>query len=126
LKLLLDEHIWPGMVPLLKRMLQGLDVVSIHDFCSGRLMNCDDGIILRECILAERVLVTFDVNSIPWRLGEMAVDQEDHAGVVFFSAKSCAQNDYAGLARSLVQLVIAESDSDWTNRVVFVSRPAAL
>ena len=103
-------------------MLPQLQVESLHHFSGGRLMNCDDGIILRECRSEKWILVTFDVNTIPAILSEMAVNQEEHAGVVFISSKSFAQNDHPSLARALVELASGELDADWTNRVVFLSK----
>lgn len=85
-------------------------------------MNCDDGIILRECQREKWVLVTFDVNTIPAILTEMAVNQEEHAGVIFISSKSFAQNDYPGIAHALAELARDELDTDWTNRVMFLSK----
>lgn len=103
------------MLPLVK-------VESLHHFSGGRLMNCDDEIILRECQKEKWILVTFDVNTIPAILSEMAVNQEEHAGVIFISSKSFAQNDHASLARALVELAHGEVDADWTNRVMFLSK----
>ena len=122
MNLLLDEHIWPGVAEIVRDLLPQVQVESIHDFRGGRLMNCEDGIILRDCMNGEWTLVTFDVNTIPALLGEMAVNQEDHAGVVFVSSKSFAQNDHPSLARALVELARSELDADWTNRVVFLSK----
>jgi hypothetical protein len=122
LNLLLDEHIWPGVAAIVRDLLPQVQVESIHDFCGGRLMNCEDGIILRECLNGNWILVTFDVNTIPAILGEMAVTQEDHSGVVFISSKSFAQNDHSALAKALVELARGEFDADWTNRVLFLSK----
>jgi predicted nuclease of predicted toxin-antitoxin system len=122
LNILLDEHIWPGVVSTIRAMLPQLQVESLHHFSGGRLMNCDDGIILRECRREKWILVTFDVNTIPAILSEIAVNQEEHAGMIFISSKSFAQNDYPSLARALVELARSELDADWTNRVVFLSK----
>jgi hypothetical protein len=85
-------------------------------------MNCEDGIILRECLNRKWILLTFDVNTIPAILGEMAINQEDHAGVVFVSSKSFVQNDHSTLAKALVELARGEVDTDWKNRVLFLSK----
>ena len=122
MNLLLDEHIWPGVAAIVRDLLPQVQVESIHDFRGGRLMNCEDGIILRECLNGNWILVTFDVNTIPAILGEMAVNQEDHAGVVFVSSKSFAQNEHFTLAKGLVELARGEFDADWTNRVLFLSK----
>jgi hypothetical protein len=122
LNLLLDEHIWPGVAAMIKASLPQVQVESIHDFRGGRLMNCDDEAILRECTNGKWSLVTFDVNTIPALLGEMAVNQDDHAGVIFVSSKSFAQNNHSSLAKALVELARGEFDTDWTNRVLFLSK----
>jgi hypothetical protein len=42
--------------------------------------------------------------------------------VVFISSKSFAQNDHSALAKALVELARGEFDTDWTNRVLFLSK----
>jgi predicted nuclease of predicted toxin-antitoxin system len=121
LKLLLDEHIWPGVAVLLKQIVQAAEVESIHGLRGGRLMNSDDAVILREAHQAGRVLVTFDVNTIPALLQEMAALDDEHSGVIFISAKSFAQNDHNGIARALAEILRDETDVAWTNRVVFLN-----
>jgi len=123
LNLLLDEHVWPGAALLVRKNLPSLQIESLHHFADGRLMNCDDGVVLEEAGRAGCVLVTFDVNTIPALLREKAMAQEHHAGVIFVSSKSFPQNDHQGLARALVELMRSESTSVWTNRVVFLRKP---
>ena len=122
MKLLLDEHIWPGVAGLVKQMIPAADVESIHSFCRGRLINSDDAVILREARQAGRALATFDVNTIPALLQEMAAVDDDHSGVIFISAKSFAQNDHNGIARALAEILREEADTIWTNRVIFLNR----
>lgn len=126
MKLLLDEHIWPGVVPLVKQIVPAAEVESIHAFCGGRLMNSDDAVILREAHQAGRILVTFDVNTIPALLQEMAAVDDEHGGVIFISAKSFAQNDHNGLAMALAGILRDESDADWTNRVMFLRKKSSV
>lgn len=123
MKLLLDEHIWPVVATLVKQIIPAADAESIHGFCGGRLMNSDDCIILHEAHLAGRVLVTYDVNTIPTLLQEMAAANEEHSGVIFISSKSFAQNDHNRIARALAELLRDEAGAVWTNRVMFVSAP---
>jgi hypothetical protein len=125
LKLLLDEHIWPGLASLVKLTLPAADVESINTFSGGRFLNCDDAAILREARRAGRILVTFDVNTIPALLHEMAAAEELHSGVIFFSAKSFAQNDHQGLVLALAGLLPDETAADWTNRVMFLRKRTA-
>jgi predicted nuclease of predicted toxin-antitoxin system len=122
LKLLLDEHIWPGLASMVKLTLPAAYVESIHTFSGGRFLNCDDAEILREARRAGRILVTFDVNTIPALLHEMAAAEELHSGVIFISAKSFTQNDHQGLALALAGLLRDETSADWTNRDMFLHK----
>jgi len=122
LKLLLDEHIWPGVAGLVKRQTPAAEIISLHHYCAGRLMNVGDDEVLTEARRGGWTLVTFDLNTIPRLLREKAVASEDHGGIIFISSKSFAQNDHAGLAQALSMVARAEAEKDWTNRVMFLSR----
>jgi len=122
LKLLLDEHIWPGVAELVKRQTPKAEAVSLHHYCAGRLMNVGDDEILTEARRGGWTLVTFDLNTIPRLLREKAVASEDHGGIIFISSKSFAQNDHAGLAQALSMVARAEAEKDWTNRAMFLIR----
>jgi hypothetical protein len=121
-KFLLDEHLSPEVARIATRLAKRLPVVSLHDWRNGLFVGQSDGNILREALKEQAVLVTFDVNSIPSLLREMAVAGEDHAGVVFIPSKSYPQNDSAGLAAALVRLWHSNKAAVWTNRVVFLTR----
>jgi predicted nuclease of predicted toxin-antitoxin system len=122
LKLLLDEHVWPRVAELVLRALPTAQIESLHHHAGGGLLNTDDAVLLGEACRGGWTLVTFDVNTIPALLRDMAVTGQEHGGVIFISSKSFAQNDHAGLAEALGELWRTESDADWTNRVVFLSR----
>ena len=122
LKLLLDEHIWPGVAALILRCTPGAQVESIHHYAGGGLMNTNDEEILHEAGREGWTLVTFDLNTIPALLREKAAAGEDHGGVIFVSSKSFAQNDHARLAQALGMVAQAESGADWTNRTIYLSR----
>jgi hypothetical protein len=77
---------------------------------------------LREAAAARLTLVTFDVNTIPTLLQEMAREEESHGGVVFISSRSFTQNDSKGIAAALLRLWSDGATADWTNRVVFRSK----
>jgi glycosyltransferase A (GT-A) superfamily protein (DUF2064 family) len=122
LKLLLDEHVWPGVAELIRRTRPTAHIESLHHHAGGSLMNTDDAVLLGEARRGGWMLVTFDVNTIPVLLRDMAVSGQEHGGVIFISSKSFAQNDHAGLAEALGELWLTDPDADWTNRVVFLSR----
>ncbi len=122
MKLLLDEHIWPGVAELVKRQMPEAEVESIHHYDHGSLINTTDDEVLTEALRDGWTLVTFDLNTIPRLLSEKAMAKEDHGGIVFISSKSFAQNDHARLAQALSLVARSESAADWTNRVMFLSR----
>ena len=120
MKILLDEHISPAVVPEVKRLAPGAEIVSILEWKSGQFRNCPDEAILREARREGYVLLTFDVNTIPPVLSEFAVAGETHAGVVFVSSKSFAQNDIGALARSIARMIERHGASPWENRSGFL------
>ncbi len=122
MKLLLDEHIWPGVAELVRRQMPAAELTSIHQYDRGSLINTTDDEILAEAQRGGWTLVTFDLNTIPRLLSEKAMANEDHSGVIFVSSKSFAQNDHAGLAQALSEVARTESSANWTNRVMFLSR----
>ena len=122
MKLLLDEHIWPGVATLVKRQMPQAEVESIHHYDDGSLMNSTDSEVLAQAHRDGWTLVTFDLNSIPRLLSEKAMAREDHGGIVFISSKSFAQNDHVRLAQALSSVARSESSADWTNRVMFLNR----
>jgi hypothetical protein len=122
MRLLLDEHLWPGLAGMVSTVRPGLDIASIHEFEGGVLVNQSDNRILERCREDGRTLVTFDVNTIPAEITRWAMNGKDHAGVVFLSTKSFAQNDYKSLSKALAALMEMHGDADWTNRTLFLSK----
>jgi hypothetical protein len=122
MKLLLDEHLWPGLVEMVSNLVPGNDLESVHSFDGGALVNQADSLILERARLEWRVLVTCDVNTIPEELRERAHAGKSHAGVVFLSSKSFIQNDHGSIAKALASLISKTAADDWTNRVVFLKK----
>ena len=122
MNLLLDEHLSPKLVDIVRGLDPGLDIESLHRWRSGAFVNRPDEAILRAAAEDGRTLVTFDVRTIPALLAEFAVAGERHGGVIFVSIKSYPQNDFKGLAHAIVSLAERTGDDDWTDRVVFLTR----
>lgn len=122
MKLLLDEHLSPKLVAVVRSLAPDLDIVSILDWRHGQFINRPDEQILRTAAREGRTLVTFDLRTIPPILSEFAMSAEDHGGVIFVSAKSFASNDFKGLGHALFSLVNELANVDWLNRVHFLTR----
>jgi predicted nuclease of predicted toxin-antitoxin system len=123
MKLLLDEPLSPNLVEVVRSLAPLLDIVSIHQWQDGQFTNQPDERILRSAAAEGRVLVTFDVRTIPAILSDFAVCGENHAGVIFISAKSFASNDFKSLARAIAERAEQAGDEDWRNRVEFLTKP---
>lgn len=123
MKLLLEEHLSPKLVEVVRSLAPLLDIVSIHQWQDGQFTNQPDERILRSAAAEGRVLVTFDVCTIPAILSDFAVCGENHAGVIFISAKSFASNDFKSLARAIAERAERAGDEDWRNRVEFLTKP---
>jgi len=119
---LLDEHLSPEVVRIAKNLQGKFAVQLLHEWHSGIFVGQSDARILREAAREGMALVTFDVNTIPVLLQEMAVAGESHAGVVFVSSKTFAQNDSAGITAALLRLRQSHKSRDWTNRIVFLTK----
>ena len=122
MKLLLDEHLSPKLVAAVRALAPALDIVSIHQWHDGQFTNQPDERILRAAAAQDRVLVTFDLRTIPAILADFAACGESHAGVLFISAKSFASNDLKSLARALVKRAKLPPAVAWRNRVEFLTR----
>jgi len=122
MKLLLDEHLWPGLVEMVSNLVPGNDLESVHSFDGGALVNQADSLILERARLEGRVFVTCDVNTIPEELRERAHAGKSHAGVIFLSSKSFIQNDHGAIAKALASLIAKTAANDWANRVVFLKK----
>lgn len=118
MNLLLDENVSPTLVGILAKKKPPIAALALRDWRGGALLNRPDEEILRLALLEKRVLLTFDVNSIPELLTRMAVAGEDHAGVILVSSLSFSQDDLGALARALVPLT--QLPDPWLNRSLFL------
>lgn len=120
---LLDEHISPEVAEIGNA---GGDefALPLSIWRDGAYLGQSDRHLLREAAGEGLVLVTFDLATIPVLLQELAIEGKNHAGVVFISSKSFAQNDSPGIAKALTNLRRLHGSQSWTNRVVFLSKSA--
>ena len=119
-RLLLDEHVFPGIAEQVKRRIPGARIEALHSCQGGRLMQQPDARILAEALKEGWTLLTYDLATIPPLLTEMAAVNEEHSGVIFVSRKSFAQDDHGGLVNALVSSWPDWKKLVWTNRVEFL------
>jgi hypothetical protein len=122
LSFLLDEHLSPDVVVLVKRSRPEIPVFALLGWEGGLWIGGSDEEILRAASAEALTLVTYDQRTIPKLLHRWAEFQETHAGVIFVDERTIAPNDFSELARSLILFWDEHRDLDWSNRLAFLRR----
>lgn len=118
MRLLLDAHVARAVARQLQR--DGLDVVSIADWRDGDYRGAPDDQLLVAAASEQRVLVSYDCQTIPPLLKEWAETGLHHGGVVLVDEQTIRPSDIGGLTRALRALLAERRDEDWRDRVRFV------
>ncbi len=118
--LLLDDHI-PRQVARQLRA-QGVDALSLAEWQGGQYRLRPDDEILRAAYADGRVLVTYDVRTIPPLLHAWSAAGVEHAGVILISTRTIRPGDVVSLVDALQRLLALYSEQEWDNRVLFLSR----
>ena len=119
LRLLLDHHISPAVIPAVRRLQPGVVLEHVRD---RHWQALPDPELLRLARADGLTLVTYDQATIPDFLRQLAQHQKDHAGVIFIDTHTFRPSDIGGLSRALARLWSREKDADWINRTYFLSR----
>jgi hypothetical protein len=122
LKLLLDEHISPGVATGLRLRLRAIKVHAMVEWEDGNFLGQDDSTCLRKAVAQRLTLVTYDRRTIPPLLKAWAEEGRSHRGVIFVDEKTISPADIGGLVWSLARLAKEAGHWDWANRVSFLRR----
>jgi hypothetical protein len=122
LKLVLDEHISPGVAQSMRRRDPKIAVFAMADWEEGNFLGQEDSACLQEAVHQKLTLVTYDRRTIPPLLKDWAEEGQHHAGVIFIDEKTISPADIGGLVQSLGALVKEARDWDWTDRIFFLRR----
>jgi len=101
MKLLLDVHIPAAGVEALRRKCPGLDVAHLSKWQRGGLREAEDSELLAQCTKDERMLVTYDLATIPALLNVWAEEGRDHGGVLLVDAKSLRPEKVGAVAAAI-------------------------
>lgn len=118
MRLLLDVHLSPALARRLQQ--EGIDAVAVQDWLGGNYRRAPDDQLLAAAAVDERVLVTYDCQTIPPLLKQWAETGQQHGGVILVDEKTIRPNDLGGLLRALRSLVARSGEDHWRNRVVFL------
>jgi hypothetical protein len=122
LRLLLDEHISPGVATSLRRRDRKIVVFSMAEWEDGNFLGQEDAACLRQAAVQKLTIVTYDRRTIPPLLKDWAEEGRHHAGVIFVDEKTISPADIGGLVQSLGVLLKEARDWDWIDRVCFLRR----
>jgi predicted nuclease of predicted toxin-antitoxin system len=118
MRLLLDAHISPAVARGLQH--DRIDALALRDWLEGNYLDASDEVILAAAFADERILVTFDLRTIPRLLKEWAESGQQHAGIILIDERTIRQQDVGGLRRALRRLVEQDNGVAWINRVVYL------
>ena len=122
LKLLLDEHISPGVAAGMHRRNPTLSVRSMVEWEDGNFLGQEDAVCLEAARVQGLTLVTYDRRTIPPLLKQWMEEGRTHAGVIFVDEKTIAPGDIGGQVKALDALVKEMRRWEWRDRVVFLRR----
>jgi hypothetical protein len=122
LKLLLDEHISPGVADGLRRRHRSIVIQWMAKWRGGDFLGRDDSACLLEAAKHGLTLVTYDRMTIPALLKLWAEEERRHGGVIFVDEKTISPADIGGLVRALIELSKETGKWDWADRVYFLRR----
>jgi predicted nuclease of predicted toxin-antitoxin system len=118
MRLLLDAQI--GLVVAVQLRAAGVEVVGLSEWLAGVHRTAADAEILAAARDDQRILVTFDLKTVPSLLREWGDLERSHAGVILIDDKAIRSNDVGGLVRSLLALIEESRGEDWQDRVQFL------
>lgn len=120
--LLLDENVSPAVARALVAVATSVDVVPLQSWQDGSRLGAPDDLLLKEAAAEGRVLVTYDLRTIPPLLRVWAEAGQLHAGVILVDQGTIPPGDVGALARALARLVAEAGPMDWSNRVEYLQR----
>lgn len=120
LRLLLDEHISPGVADGLRRRSRSLRVFCMATWDGGEFLGQTDSVCLQQAAAQGLTLVTYDRRTIPPLLKVWAEEGRQHGGVIFVDERSISPADTGSLIRALSQLASETGEWNWTDLVIFL------
>lgn len=117
MKLLLDVHVAKAVLGALRKTAPSVQAEHISQWRHGALLTADDEAILAACYPEERMLLTYDLATIPDLLRRWMVEGRSHSGVIFADENTVKPNAPAEVAAAVSALAREISGADTTNLV---------
>ena len=122
---LLDEHVSPKVARTLQDLDEAIGVIPLLKWRGGGFLGVPDELLLSAAREERLTLVTYDRRTIVPLLVRLGADGTSHAGVILVDERTLRPADVGGLARALALLWTQLAEVDWTDRIVYLTRPAA-
>lgn len=124
MRILLETHIARATLGALAKLAPGIDAEHLARWREGSLRNAADAFLLAACQEEGRVLVTFDLKTIPGLLRHWAAEGREHSGVIFGDENTVKPNHATQVAAALKALADELGSVETTNMVRFLRSPA--
>lgn len=94
----------------------------MQEFEQGVFLGAADGEILAAAAANGLTLLTYDQRTIPPLFKTWAETGLSHSGIIFVDRKAIEPSDIGGLVRVMCRVFDALGDTDWRDRVIYLSR----
>ena len=118
MRLLLDAHLAPALAGALTAA--GLNTAALRDWQGGAFRSAPDEAVVEAALVDQRVLVTYDLRTIPALLKEWAETGRSHGGVILVDDATIRPAEVGRLQRALLALREQMGDAPWRDRTVFL------
>lgn len=122
MKFLLDVHIAKAAVGALHKAAPHVQAEHISQWRGGAFLRAEDAEILATCHVEKRVLITYDLATIPDLLRRWMVEDRPHSGVVFADENTVKPNAPAEVASAIASLAKEIGNADTTNLIRHLRR----
>lgn len=120
MKVLLDVHIAKATIGALRKAAPQVHAGHISQWRGGAFLRAEDAEILAACHAEKRVLIAYDMATIPDLLRRWMVEDRPHSGVVFADPNTIKPNTPGELASAIASLAKEIGDADTTNLVRYL------
>ena len=116
----LDVHITRAAIGALRKAAPHLHAEHISQWRGGAFRRAEDAEILAACHAEKRVLITYDLATIPDLLRRWMAEDRSHSGVVFGDENTVKPNVPAAVASAIAMLAGEIGDTDTTNLIRYL------
>jgi hypothetical protein len=122
-RLLFDVHVARAAVAALRKIAPQIQAEHIARWQNGKFVAAVDEEILAACHAENRILVTYDLATIPDLLRSWISEDRSHSGVIFCDENTVKPNYPGDAALAIAALTKEIGPADTTNLIRFLRPP---